>query len=393
MNGMLRASLQQGFFAGFAVYFILLSILSCNSKESSVGSEEFLGDTISIFNDPDSVFAWPSLTESEIVRLETNDTTSFNRVAKLHVDKNQIFIHDDRGYRILVFEEDGSFHYDIDQRGRGPGEYIELHDFCFNQDHTELLLLDYKKIHFYDRFNGSFKRTESIKIPPDRGHNPVKFQLVGAETYYFYTGNSDGRKPMSGEYFRMFEYQDGHVNEYIPYTHKVWDGNTRFVPRIGYPNQCWMIPGLGDYYLYGLSESGITKEIYLDFNGMGLPLYLLEEYKELSAIDNSVKSNYFKGIVLFRETRQHMYFMIGGPLYMHELLVDKEDYSIVSFGRQNPTSPIIRFSDEEYFYGVAPVAPTKRLLEEGNPGPFWKQLKSDRLDEMSNDLIVKFKIE
>jgi hypothetical protein len=97
----------------------------------------------------------------ELIPLETNDTALISNILKATICGSDIFIHDAK-HKLFVFNKEGKFKYVIDRLGLGPGEYTQIQDFCINGNYIEILDVNQRKVHRYNRLDGSFVKTMKL---------------------------------------------------------------------------------------------------------------------------------------------------------------------------------------------------------------------------------------
>lgn len=82
------------------------------------------------------------LSAPNVVVLETSDNCVIQRIHSLDIFQDKIYILDDQSNKLLVFNMDGTFLYNIGHAGRGNGEYVELSDFSIDRQHGFVYLWD-----------------------------------------------------------------------------------------------------------------------------------------------------------------------------------------------------------------------------------------------------------
>ncbi|MDR1895852.1 MAG: 6-bladed beta-propeller [Prevotellaceae bacterium] len=112
------------------VFIIVLFLFSCNKKSQK--EVLYTDKIISAEKINSGDFLLSSITDSvSFVPLETADECLIKNVDKLYWINDSIFILDKQGNnKVLVFDGAGRFIRTIGAVGNGPGEYIQLNDFC-----------------------------------------------------------------------------------------------------------------------------------------------------------------------------------------------------------------------------------------------------------------------
>jgi hypothetical protein len=95
------------------------------------------------------------------VVLEVTPNSLLRSIYKLCVMDELLIIMDINPVSILVFNRDGKFQHRIGNRGQGPGEYIDIADFCIDTVSKTIYLSDFyaKKIHQYDLYSGKYLKS------------------------------------------------------------------------------------------------------------------------------------------------------------------------------------------------------------------------------------------
>jgi len=70
----------------------------------------------------------------QYIKLQTTAESLIGTISKLVIEGERIFIHDRTGDQIVSFDMKGNYLYKISGSGRGPNEYVRIHDFTVNND-------------------------------------------------------------------------------------------------------------------------------------------------------------------------------------------------------------------------------------------------------------------
>jgi len=85
------------------------------------------------------------------IKLETNDSCLIGEVKQLLIYKSRIYVLSDG---VFCFNMDGKFQFAISKKGRGPGEFLQIHNIGIVDD--RLYLNSPRKILFYDSKTGEY---------------------------------------------------------------------------------------------------------------------------------------------------------------------------------------------------------------------------------------------
>jgi hypothetical protein len=131
--------------------------------EESVDISNKIIDAKEISND---TFVMTSIIDSSyFIPLEAKDESLIKGIDKIVFDNDKIFVLDRQGNnKILVFDRQGKFMYPVGKNGGGPGEYIEVYDFCINiQERSIYLLCERNSVMRYD-YSGNFVEKKQLNF-------------------------------------------------------------------------------------------------------------------------------------------------------------------------------------------------------------------------------------
>jgi len=124
--------------------------------------------------------------------LETSKKCLIGSVTDMQVYDEKIYIFDKMSAQsLLQFDLNGKFIRKIADRGKGPGEYLNLSDFTIDKKNSELYLLDNNKLHRY-KTDGTYINSVSIEIE-FAGVRAIQFYkgMIYAEVSPYSTNNND----------------------------------------------------------------------------------------------------------------------------------------------------------------------------------------------------------
>lgn len=112
--------------------------LSCQIGNKQIKNDETI--LIDLKESPKKLYLSKFLTHNEYISLETTPSCLIGRIQKIEIYKDQIFILDPFiAKKLLVFDMSGKFLYQISERGKGPGEYMDIFDFVIRENKIYIL--------------------------------------------------------------------------------------------------------------------------------------------------------------------------------------------------------------------------------------------------------------
>jgi hypothetical protein len=117
-------------------------------------------------------------------------------ISRILFFENNIYIHDEMTNRIVAFSMKGKYLFHIDQKGKGPGEYLKLSDFAIDEAKRNILIFDENshKILRYSIDGQKFIHEQKIDFYPTAFawnsnclffYNPFTFNYPRNEKYHY----------------------------------------------------------------------------------------------------------------------------------------------------------------------------------------------------------------
>ena len=141
-------------------FFILLSgtiLFGCNNKMDSI-------DSVKVdLNNCNDVGLSELAENVKCIPLETTDSCIIDRIIKVKTMEGKIYISDT--YHVFQFNANGGYIKQIGRKGRGPGEYQLIYDFCLNRLNGTINLLTSTGIIQFDENNNFIKSVPVVGFP------------------------------------------------------------------------------------------------------------------------------------------------------------------------------------------------------------------------------------
>ena len=240
------------------------------------------------------------------IPLETDSSAFIRYISRLRYDDNSFVVCVDKR-RILRFAWDGSFISSIGKRGKGPNEYLNVHDLDIHENGNIYVLSAWEnKFYIYSQ-SGEF--VKSFSSPKDA----TKFKLTG-EFILCYSKNSEGIVDNS---FNLIDHEGNIVKKYPN--------------KYPYKSQSNPIIFLNENIFYRFNGNLLKKEINSDtvfafedndFN----PIYTFNHGKKL--MPQKAREDYSLENIMEKFITQWNLFEFGNKIY-YEFSTNGERFSFV----------------------------------------------------------------
>jgi len=278
--------------------------------------------------------------DCKYVKLETNERSIFSEPCQVRVSDDYIGILSKN--RVVIFDSNGHFINDIDRRGQGPDEYIELADILFDGDKVLLLAsypgkimecsLDGKVLNSYDLDYGF---SHFAKIDDDK----LLLSSENSNRSWFNFIIFDKGKNEVIQKFDSFE-----RNESMGFN----DFNAVLCRR----DSSFFVTHLFDHTVYRLSDNEFTPAMEFKFNTKKqLPEDKNLSYAELSELTRYEPCVRYLGLMHMTDNTLYLTFDLFGPIGGLKTQIFKSDLS----GGVTDMYRIGETIDEQYPYIGEPL--------------------------------------
>ena len=97
------------------------------------------------------------------IPLETKQESLISEIDALEFSNSYIFVSDYK--KLLQFDSNGKFIRKIGNQGRGPQEYLNIYNFCIDENAEEIYVLNQNGFLIFD-FDGKFKKSYKLTFRP-----------------------------------------------------------------------------------------------------------------------------------------------------------------------------------------------------------------------------------
>ncbi len=231
----------------------------------------------------------------EMIGLETRDESVIQKIDKIEIHDQNIYILDSKGAKaLLVFSIDGKYKYKIGSIGNGPGEYIEPIDF--DVDDSQIRILSFKKLIIYDKF-GKFKRNIALNFMAQNILN------LSADYDAYYGSGLEDRIIVANKTglmkFSSFKYSP--KNRMTPFALQKTDSLTLF--NIPYCDTIFNVTkdAVAPYCVINFGKAAFTNDDYIRHS----------THNDFNVADYIINSNNYAFKAYFSVTQDHYILSFG----------------------------------------------------------------------------------
>lgn len=293
----------------------------------------------------------------QYVPLETNEDIYVGNIRKLvHADE-RFYIFDDITQRIYCFYEDGSYFFKIDKTGGGPGEYIEITDFSYNQGKLYILDVRSGRVLIYND-NGEFLHDKSRKIYSS------EFEVFQDELALYHSNFTPNEHYKKGDtYFNILIASNiVDCNEfYLPFHENINKGkfitNSRNISRNLEEVLLWQ---KFDDYLYKFNNEGFGRAYNIEFkndnrsHSRRIIAAIKEENLSFDKTENLITRLGYCTILDVIESSEILYLVYKQGNYFHYIYYDRDTGRLIELSNAYedgvPPYPIINDIDGVSYY-------------------------------------------
>ena len=356
----------------------------------------------------DSILYLDSLfDEVQYIPLATDSSSIIGQIDKLYFTEDRVIVVDKmKSHAVFVFDRAGSFLHKIDHQGRGPNEYIEIRDVCFDDDQRLIVLYDDRTDQvFYYSLDGTLVKQHKV------GFLFTSFEYHGDEV--FVHTQLDQANPHIPELYgrELIFTKDNQTllssvrQRYSPYPlMKNYDPKSEILST--YP---YFIPTFSDTLFEAKSDPyRLEGSLVIQMPEGPVkpdPTLTIEEYFDQKKIGSWQKFDGFAlraGNITYVEVRYRSHnFMYTAPAFYHLESRELKAGHIVVY-RNLPDMDVFeppRFTDKEWFVSV--LEPNRLLeAEERRNAVGSKELNSnsvklaelrEKITEFSNPVLMLYK--
>jgi hypothetical protein len=300
--------------SSFCVKVLVLTfilITSCSKKEIIEKNKK--SDRLEIINlDITSHKVYPEKGKFEdyfesydIIPLETTPKSTIAKIERIFFFKDKFFLLDLELDELFIFDKKGKFLNKINNKGKGPNEYIGLSDFTINEDEEKIVLYSNfpKKILVYD-IEGKFIK----QYKQDKQEEQYRNIAYNNKSFLFLKDEVKHSKPFLIEQTLSLENKTSHL--YGKIKDVIFDKM-----RYDSPNIISSGGSLYTSFIYSdtiyryNSKLGFEARYFIDFDTQRTPLDIYKSKKQdLFSADFLFNNEYGFGITDFRETENYLVF-------------------------------------------------------------------------------------
>lgn len=284
------------------------------------------------------------INEIEVIELETNDSSLIKDIRKIEFYKDCIYVYDHLQHIIVIFDEDGKYINRINNKGQGPGEYLEIIDFGINRFTQQIYILDPRKqnLLFYD-LHGNI--VDIKRLPKLSGCTYISLQFPNKETFMFVTSDSNNRLKVMDSINDSLLLEDFPGNEYNERAYLFSD--SLFLPDLS--NRVYRYQKAKIEKNYQIDISSLSPE--LNSKETPEPYDMQSRIAFIKKLINSENIDYI--IRSIDETSQFVLLSFIRKNLYYTYVIDKRTGSFFSFNTIDENfNPYIKFMNNDFLIGM-----------------------------------------
>jgi hypothetical protein len=356
------------------VLLLIITILcfgSCKKVENSLDSINLEHIKVNVLEQyPEGTFE-DFFSSSKLISLETTKHSIFSKIDRIILYKDKIFILDRKINVVLIFSDSGKFLNKIQHLGKGPMEYISLHDFTIDENKKQIILYADRpsKLMFFN-LDGQYIREEKTKD---------SFYNLGYKNNNLITL----RKEEKGKMFLEYDLGKQLTSSFIYLNEK-----DKFFLRLGIEspniirsnkNIAISLPYSETIYEYDGNK--VKPKYFIDFGKNKMPDNIFNKFDDnYQGIHKYMtKNQYGFGISNFRESKDYVTFNFYGNMIVIYSKVSKQSKAFSFFTNEKDQLPFYNYfahdGDDNKIISIYSANQFKRQMsiyrKEINP---WKKI-------------------
>lgn len=381
----------------FLSIIVVISIFSISCNNNTPKKEDYV--TISLTPSTKQLSMSEFIGQTKYIKLTTPKGIALGNIEKVLVHDDLFFVgHRSSKATLSVFNSQGKFQYNIGKQGRGPGEYVGLHDFNIDRTQKKVVIMDLmtQKMHFYN-LEGAYLRSDALPI------HALKFSILQSGDYIFWVGNLYN-EVMNKNEIRLWNLYV--VNSDLSVKDKYLEVPKKFMGVMHgslpsslspFENGVNIYAPLSNYIYHYNSKGNFSTKYYLDFGSLNCN-FLSKLLK-----DKGIKSSF---VFRLRKTGATYYpnQLFEFKKYLYFTFISDDDMYSVFYDKENKSSHVTRgYPDDDIngaIFGRAVASTSNRLItviepvlliDENNNFP--EKLQHLKLNPNSNSVLAIYKMQ
>ena len=301
-------------------------LISCSSKDESNSEIKFI-DLDKMENISDHI------ENIYFVALESKDKAVIGEIAEIRFYNNLLYIKNNRGNELFVFDKSGKHVYTFDHYGQGPNEYLSLRNYY----------VDEKGILVYDNIGGKllqYDHNNNLMEKSDLG-NGERFCIKNKDQYIlfedspiegkvsliFYDSNKKQEKTIDLAYKRNkvynFDYKPLSIIDDVLYINMLLDNNLYYFDDKSEQIEVKYILDYGDknlpkdYRINNINKLNIVSELLKMTLNNKMVLGVESIFQHNSWIVTSINISFGRNIICYSPKKQK-YYSLSETEYLFE---------------------------------------------------------------------------
>ena len=295
----------------FIIIYLLLFAYACNNKqiiteESPIDSSSV--KPIKIPKNYNNILQIDSIFDKiEAVALETQEKYLIKYSQKIKIKGDYLYILDNYKNLFVFSTSTGKFIRQIGKQGKGPGEYLNVRDFDFDNK-GNIYIMDFRQILKYT-VSGKFIEKYTLDFAKSNiTANPSNIAVADEDHFYIWAGSYDIKENKNKNLFLMYKIdkKGNIINRYFPLKYYLMHSPNRFRK---YDNTYNIQPWYGNNIIYSIDNGSVKSKYYIDFGDLTFKDAVPESLKSFGGFKEKIDQKYANSIRGFIEMDDWIYFM------------------------------------------------------------------------------------
>lgn len=282
-------------------FILLICIIGCDPERGNSNNDALIVSVNPDDSEKKSLIDFSN--EIKLIKLNHADSFYINHVTKILLHENKMYIFDQRGQSVFIYDQQGNPFKMIHDVGHGPNEYAALSAIAIDQNEKLILIDNNLKKKSYYTLDGDFLHKEDL---------PFRVKSMGfkdnEEVLIRSIVDANDNKG-----FRINISNRDNSYRFIPFEYINGTGVTDDDPLV-VTNDCFYFSFYFNDTIYKYTPDHFRPEIVMDYQGHGIPSDIM------NAQPDQLADKFYEHIINNSKTA-----------FAHTIIDEKDDIALVTY--------------------------------------------------------------